>query len=222
MTSLTAPGLGIRDMVVLIKYELKQYLRMDVASAWAFAAILPWAFWLPPAEGARAAVALSGLETYTCLGAPLLAGAILSREHETGTAEAILGKPFGPRTLAALRLLLAFFGVACLSGVAALSYAARGAAMEVPSVLLATLPGALFLGAAAALVGAWGRVSAAGYLAPISYWLVDFATKGRYTGSLTLFGAALGQEGWQGGKLYLVTVGLAMAAVTVALAGRRR
>lgn len=206
---------SVADAGVRARYESRLYLRAGVWAALALGALVPWAFWLPPGDPGNRELALAVMEMFTVIGAPLLAGSVLSRDHEDGSAEILLSRPAGRVGLLAWRLLPALAALGVLIALSVAGYAARGIVLAPGAVLAAVGPGALFLAALAVAVGTVTRLSAAAYLAPVAYWVFDWASKGSYTGYLTLFGRGLGAADWTTGKLAL----LAAAAVLIGVAG---
>jgi|GEM_PF-2116348 len=206
-----------------LRYELRLYARLDLVAAYTGAMAIPFMLWLPRDVPALATqLSLVGLETYACLFAPLLMGALASREFEGRTADLVCSRPGWQRAV----LMRTGIGAAAVAGMcllAILAYVLRGAAVPLSLALWLALPGALFLGAMAAAVGAITRMSAAAYLVPVSYWLVDLATKGRYTGLLTLgaWGRGSGAVSLPAAKGGLLAAALA-AAIAASVVVQRR
>lgn len=130
------------------------------------------------------------------LAAPILMATLFSREWEGGTAEVLLARPvsrgslLAGRTAVALGLLLS----TCLVGW--VTTIVMGQSVPLWELIRLTLPGALALGSAGLAVGTATRASAAGYLVPLTWWLFDWMTAGRYTGRFFLFSGLTEHKGY--------------------------
>lgn len=212
---------GISDAAVRLGYEGKLYLRAGVWVALALGLLVPWAVWLPAGGPAAREGALAAMELFTVIGVPLLAGSVLCRDHEDGSAEILLSRPASRGRLLGWRLLPALAATAALIGLSAVGYGLRGVEIPPADIVVTVGPTALFLGALAVAVGTLTRLSAPAYLVPVAYWVFDWASKGEHTGYLTLFGRGAGAEGWLTGKAVLAAAAVALLGLAVIGATRR-
>jgi hypothetical protein len=125
-------------------------------------------------------------ELFWPVGAPVLMAALISREWEGGTAEALFARPVSRAGLLAGRALVstALMLTVCFVGWG--TEAALGQPVGLAAALKAVMPGALALGSFGLLTATVTKNSAAGYLVPLAWWLIDWLTAGGYTGRFYL------------------------------------
>ncbi|HYF76378.1 MAG TPA: ABC transporter permease subunit [Symbiobacteriaceae bacterium] len=125
-------------------------------------------------------------ELFWPVGAPVLMAALISREWEGGTAEVLFARPASRGALLAGRVLVAatLMLSVCLVGWG--TQAALGEPVGLGAALKAVMPGALALGSVGLFTATITKNSAAGYLVPLAWWLIDWLTAGGYTGRFYL------------------------------------
>ncbi|WP_162551074.1 hypothetical protein [Paenibacillus tepidiphilus] len=140
--------------------------------------------------------------------------------EEGGIGEVVFGKAVRPFPLFLFRWLATFVFVFLAVGLLYIYLRQQGAAIEVWS-----LTGSVAIAAAA--LGSLGMTAAlllgslpAGYIAGFAWYLIDYSTKGRLTGSFYLFGLLKG--GWGRNQWLLGGLALALALVCAWLLPRRR
>lgn len=192
----------------VLRYDFKLQLHGGALAAMAVPALVPLVLNVER-------VPLEFAELFWPITGPLLLAALFSREWESGTAEVLLARPVSRLGLLSLRLVTALSLLSCAFLLGWAAFGLRGVPVPLHEVLAVSLPGTVAMGALGLFTGTASRSSPAGYLAPLAWWLIDFVSKGTYTGKLYLFGGPADEKWW------LATLALGLVAATWLLLRRR-
>ena len=115
---------------------------------------------------------------------------LLSTEWENKTVSLWLSKPLPRSLMLVSRIIIGAGYLLVVLTIPILFQHARYAVFNIPGMLLTVYPSALFLGILGLSIGTLTQNSPVSFLIPIAYWIMEIATKSRYTGPLGLFSRA--------------------------------